>query len=234
MRLTRPQPPDRSVSRRPLGMTLRRRDLLLAAGLAVFCSRVQAEEPAATAARRLNIFNANTGETFSGAYRDEEGPIPSAISELRALLRDHHANQQGPLDVASLDFLADVMQAVAQKRAILLSAYRTPETNARLARTTFGVAEHSQHMYGRALDVTFDSGLPDAEAIARRMQRGGVGWYPRSHFLHLDTGPVRNWRLDGAGFDLLLTGGRFRAGGVAKRLAAHRALARREFLLRHR
>jgi uncharacterized protein YcbK (DUF882 family) len=219
-------------------MTLRRRDLLIAAGLAVFCSRAWAEEPTQASAppslpRRLDILNANTNETFSGPYRDAEGPIPDAMTELRAVLRDHHANKEGPLDVATLDFLADVMDAIGQARAIVLSAYRTPETNAMLARTTFGVAEHSQHMYGRALDVTFESRLPDAKAIALGMQRGGVGWYPRSHFVHLDTGPVRHWELDGRGFDLLLTDGRFRAGGVARRLAIHRALAHREYLMRH-
>jgi len=229
-------PPGGGEGKKNYGMTLRRRDLLLAAGIALYCSRSWAEEPiqAPSVSRRINLFNANTNETFVGAYRDEEGPIPSAMTELRSLLRDHHVNQEGPLDVASLDFLADVMEATNQARAIVLSAYRTPETNARLARTTFGVAEHSQHMYGRALDVTFESRLPDAETIARRMERGGVGWYPRSHFVHLDTGPVRNWELDGTGFDLLVTDGRFRAGGVAKRLAIHRALARREFLARHR
>jgi hypothetical protein len=126
------------------------------------------------------------------------------------------------------------MDATNQTHAVILSAYRTPETNAMLARTTFGVAENSQHLYGRALDVTFDSRLADAEAIARRMQRGGVGWYPRSHFVHLDSGPVRNWELDGTGFDLLVTNGHYRAGAVAKRLTIHRALARQEFLARHR
>jgi hypothetical protein len=69
-------------------------------------------------------------------------------------------------------------------------------TNAMLARTTFGVAENSQHLYGRALDVRFATNLPDAVAVARAMRRGGVGWYPRSGFIHLNTGPVRNWDLD--------------------------------------
>jgi len=74
-----------------------------------------------------------------------------------------------------------------------------------LARTTFGVAENSQHLYGRALDVRFPTGLPDAVAAARAMKRGGVGWYPHSGFIHLDTGPVRNWDLDTGGLQELLT-----------------------------
>lgn len=75
-----------------------------------------------------------------------------------------------------------------------------------LARTTFGVAENSQHLYGRALDVRFATNLPAAVAVARAMRRGGIGWYPRSGFIHLDSGPVRNWDLDNEGLqDLLIT-----------------------------
>jgi hypothetical protein len=125
------------------------------------------------------------------------------------------------------------MAAVGQSRATVLSAYRTPETNAKLARTRFGVAERSQHMYGRALDVTFDRDLTEAEYAARGMRRGGVGWYPRSHFIHLDTGPLRYWEMDGAAFGALLARGPL--GGplsVAERMARQHMLARRELLAR--
>jgi len=214
-------------------MTPRRRDLLIALGLSLLPGAAAIGEP--SVGRRLSLKNVNTGESFDGEYRDAEGPVPEAIADLTIVLRDHHANKTGPLDVGALDFLADVMEATGQTRAMILSAYRTPETNAMLAKTTFGVAEKSQHMYGRALDVTFDSRLSDAETVARRMRRGGVGWYPRSHFVHIDTGPVRNWDLYGAGFATLLAfhpiGG---ARTVADRMALHRALARREFLMRHR
>src|SRR5260221_1143198 len=75
-----------------------------------------------------------------------------------------------------------------------------------LARTTFGVAEHSQHIVGRALDLHLGSKLTEAMTTARAMQRGGVGWYPHSGFIHIDTGPVRNWTLEGRGFGRLLLG----------------------------
>ena len=91
------------------------------------------------------------------------------------------------------------MAATGQTSAVVLSVFRTQETNAMPARTTFGVAENSQHLYGRALDVRFSANLPDAVAVARAMRRGGVGWYPHSGFIHLDTGPVRNWDLDNEG-----------------------------------
>ena len=98
-------------------------------------------------------------------------------------------------------------------------------------------AEKSQHLYGRAIDVSFDRRLLDAETAARRMARGGVGWYPRSHFIHLDTGPTRSWEMDGTGLDRMLAGGGHLAPSghplrVTDRLARHRALARREFLHR--
>jgi len=209
---------------------MRRRDLLRAAG--IFVIGGFAEAAPLSAPRRLKLKNANTGETFEGTYRDEAGPIPEAMADLVALLRDHHVNKIGPLDIATLDFLADVMAATGQGSALVLSAYRTPETNAKLAKTTFGVAERSQHMYGRALDISFDKRLSDARNAASRMKRGGVGWYPRSHFIHIDTGPMRNWELDGSGFDMLLTHRLGPAPGVASRMARLHALARQQYLNR--
>jgi uncharacterized protein YcbK (DUF882 family) len=189
--------------------------------------------------------NAHTGETFNGPYRDAAGPLPSAVSDLAAFLRDFHVDQSGPVDIGVLDFLADVMAATNQSGATVLSAFRTRETNERLRATTFGVAEQSMHLFGRAIDVTFDSRLGRAEQAALAMKRGGVGWYPDSHFLHLDSGPTRNWELDGGGFDHLLAHGEPSADllapprpghilTVSERLERSRALARHEFLLRQR
>ena len=73
-----------------------------------------------------------------------------------------------------------------------------------LAHTTFGVAENSQHIYGRALDIRLDSRNEEAMHAARVMAHGGVGWYPHSGFFHIDTGPVRNWTLKQRGLDSLL------------------------------
>ena len=108
--------------------------------------------------------------------------------------------------MAVLDFVADIMAAVGQTRATILSAYRAPETNAMLARTTFGVADNSQHLYGRALDIRFETRNERAVQLARSMKRGGVGWYPHSSFFHIDSGPVRSWTLDERRLDSLLFG----------------------------
>jgi uncharacterized protein YcbK (DUF882 family) len=151
--------------------------------------------PPPTASRRLSLYNAHTGEKFDGPYRSADGVIGSAASELSEFLRDHHSGVAVSIDIGVIDFLWEVLAEAGATGATILSAYRTPETNAMLARTTFGVAEHSLHMYARALDFTIGSGLAEAMTAARGMRRGGVGWYPRSHFLHIDTGAVRNWEL---------------------------------------
>jgi uncharacterized protein YcbK (DUF882 family) len=156
--------------------------------------------------RRLRLSNPHTGETFEGTYRDDAGPIPEVMEELNVFLRDFHANEQTAIDVGVVDFLASVMDAAGQQQATILSAYRTPETNTALSKTHFGVAENSQHMYGRALDVHFGEKLADAMRAARKMQRGGVGWYPHSSFMHIDSGPVRNWDLDHTGLGTLIAG----------------------------
>lgn len=160
--------------------------------------------PTVAPLRRLRLVNAHTGESFDGPFRDDIGPIAVALAELSELLRDHHSGAKTAIDVGLLDFLASVMDAVGEQRATVLSAYRTRETNAILARTHFGVAENSQHIYGRALDVRLNTRNEAAVQAARTLQSGGVGWYPQSGFFHIDTGPVRNWTLDERGLDSLL------------------------------
>jgi uncharacterized protein YcbK (DUF882 family) len=197
-------------------------------------------EPALPKLRRLKLTNAHTGETFDGPYRDDGGPIAAAMEDLSAFLRDHYSGETIDYDVGVLDFLAGVMEAVGAKEATVLSAYRTRATNAMLARTNFGVADNSQHIYGRALDIYLPARLDVAMETARAMERGGVGWYPDSHFIHLDTGPVRNWNLGGEGFERLLLelrnliangelsiskNGELSLGGAQKPLTARQRLA---------
>jgi uncharacterized protein YcbK (DUF882 family) len=222
--------------------SLRRRDLLLAGGACILLSNTAFALP--DGGRRLMLKNAHTGETFNGPYRDANGPLLTAVTDLAAFLRDFHVDKTGPVDIGMLDFLADVMAATNQGSATVLSAFRTRETNDKLRATQFGVAEQSQHLYGRAIDVTFDRQLGNAKQAALKMKRGGVGWYPHSDFIHLDSGPTRNWELDGGNFDRLLAGyskedllGPPRPGhmlNVRDRLARSRAQAHQEFLLRQK
>jgi uncharacterized protein YcbK (DUF882 family) len=231
----------------------RRLFLALATGLLAAPWPARATPAAPVPLRRLKLFNAHTGESFDGPYRDDLGPIELAMDELSHFLRDHHSGERIAIDVGVVDFLTAVLDGVGATQATVLSAYRTRETNERLARTTFGVADNSQHIYGRALDVHLGGKLEEAMQTARAMQRGGVGWYPNSGFIHLDSGPVRNWTLDGQGLDRLLLRlrdflargglsisqrGELLAGrarqplSVHQRLALHRVIAKAELIAR--
>jgi uncharacterized protein YcbK (DUF882 family) len=242
-------------------MKMNRRLLLsIIAGTIALPGMARALPAAAPELRRLRLTNAHTGETFDGAYRDDKGPIPSAMADLAVFLRDFHSGEIIAMDVGVLDFLGAVMATVGAGEAQILSAYRSRATNEMLARTTFGVAENSQHIFGRALDVHVGAKLAEAMQAARAMQRGGVGWYPYSNFIHIDTGPVRNWDLDDTGLGNLLFDGRqihfndkgelvisaghgrgvplMAHGGrpptVRQRMARLHQLARAEFLARRR
>ena len=186
----------------------RRLLLSVIAGVVVLPGMARAAPLPLPARRSLRLTNAHTGEIFDGPYRNDDGLIPSAVADLSVFLRDFHSGEIIAMDMGVIDFLAAIMDTIEEGEATILSAYRTRETNEMLARTTFGVAENSQHIFGRALDVHFGGKLAEAMAAARGMQYGGVGWYPHSAFMHIDTGPVRNWDLDDAGLGNLLFDGR--------------------------
>jgi uncharacterized protein YcbK (DUF882 family) len=238
----------------------RRLLLSIIAGTVMLPGMARAAPSAPPGPSRLKLANPHTGETFDGPYRDDNGPIPSAMADLAVFLRDFHSGEIIAMDVGALDFLGAVMDSVGATEAQILSAYRTRATNEMLARTTFGVAENSQHIYGRALDIRIGSKLAEAMQSARTMRRGGVGWYPNSGFIHIDSGPVRNWDLDDTGLGNLLFDGRqihfndkgelvisaghghgtpLMVGGgrpptVRQRMARLHQLARAEFLARRR
>ncbi len=149
-----------------------------------------------TLTRWIELFNTHTSESLQVAYRDASGFVGASLDKLRWLLRDHRANEAGRMDVALFDQLTDVAaQLGVDPRFEVISGYRSPRTNELLRRTGGGgVARHSLHMQGRAIDVRLHgvscAELRDAAIGARR---GGVGYYRRSDFVHLDTGPVRTW-----------------------------------------
>ena len=157
---------------------------------------------------RLRLVDAHSGAVFDGTYRGACGPIRQALDQRNMFLRDRRTGGMTAIDVRVIDFVANVMASVGEHSAVGLSAYRSLQTNALLERTQFGIADNSQHLFGRALDIGLpEAKLADAVAAAGEMKRGGVGWYPHSKFIHLDTGPVRNWDLDAEGLqDALLKG----------------------------
>src|SRR5260370_6018716 len=176
----------------------RRVFLSLIAGTVALPHVVRAIPSAPPEPHRITLSNPHTSESFSGIYRDDNGPIPRVMDDLSVFLRDFHSGEKIDIDVGVIDFLCGVMQAVGQTSATILSAYRTAETNAKLAHTHFGVAENSQHIYGRALDVHFGDKLADAMKAARAMQRRGVRWDPHSSFFPHRTRPGPNGEPDPA------------------------------------
>lgn len=168
--------------------------------------------------RRLVLVRADNGERFDGPFRDAHGHDPGALGEFAHFMRDRHVARMAPVDPPLLDFLADVLGSVGATEAILLSGYRSPETEAKLAATRFAALERSPHVQGRAIDFTIGRRLQDAADAARAMRRGGVGWYPGSRFVHLDTGAPRHWTLAGDGL----------RGALGLRAARHRDLALEE------
>jgi len=151
----------------------RRRFLLKAAGLLSALPYRAWATPVTSGWLRSRLIDAHTGATFEGTYRDARGTIARVMDELCVFLRDQHSGRMTNIDVGVIDFLASFMAATGQTSAVVLSAFRSAETNAMLASTTLGIAENSQHLYGRALDGRFATNLRDAVAVARVMRRGG-------------------------------------------------------------
>jgi uncharacterized protein YcbK (DUF882 family) len=147
------------------------------------------------AAHRLSFFHIHTAEKLTITYREHGVLIPGALTEINRYLRDFRTEQIHDIDVALLDALHELyMTFEARGNFEVISGYRSPRTNEALRHVTSGVAEHSFHIEGRAIDVRLTSAkthvLRDA-GIALRA--GGVGYYPDSNFVHLDTGAVRSW-----------------------------------------
>ncbi len=148
-----------------------------------------------SAARELHLVNTHTGEMLDARYFTGGAYNQEQLGELDWLLRDYRTSTVLPIDTRLFDLLHDLAQAAGREpRYEIISGYRSPATNAMLVTTTDGVSSHSLHMEGRAIDVRL-VGVPsiDLRDLALARQAGGVGYYPVSDFVHLDTGRVRNW-----------------------------------------
>jgi uncharacterized protein YcbK (DUF882 family) len=147
-------------------------------------------------ARRLALAHTHTREQIDLVYAVGDHFIPQALDTLNRFLRDHYTGDIGVIDPQVFDQLNLVRQALGCERAFeVISGYRCPATNANLRLTrSGGVAKHSLHMEGRAIDVRLP-GVPlaDLRDAALSLRAGGVGFYAREQFVHLDTGRVRHW-----------------------------------------
>ena len=147
-------------------------------------------------ARCLRLHHLHTEEHLDIDYRTGNYYHRGALARLNEFLKDFRTGDLTPIDPRLFDTLFDLQQRLDSEGTPfqILSAYRSPRTNAMLRRTSRGVAKRSFHMSGRALDIRLaDTPTSLICKTALQLARGGVGYYPRSDFLHIDTGQVRHW-----------------------------------------
>jgi uncharacterized protein YcbK (DUF882 family) len=151
--------------------------------------------PSTDGARSLLMYNAHTGEGLSTVYWENGDYVPGALREVNYFFRDFRANEVKPIDPRLLDLLYSVHTDMETREPfVLVSGYRSPATNAWLSSQTEGVARHSMHIEGKAADVYMPGRqLSFLQRIAMALQVGGVGYYRRAGFVHMDTGRVRRW-----------------------------------------
>ncbi|MDJ1158294.1 DUF882 domain-containing protein [Chelatococcus sp. SYSU_G07232] len=170
---------------------------LIAAGALVAGTRDLQNAVANGETRTLQIYHTHTKESAAITFRRNGFYDRDALKQLNWILRDWRRDEPTQMDPKLFDIVWEVQREVGSREAIhVVSAYRAPETNAMLRRRSRAVAKHSQHMLGKAMDFYLpDVGMDKVRAIAMRLQRGGVGYYPTSFnpFVHLDAGSVRSW-----------------------------------------
>lgn len=141
------------------------------------------------------MYAPRTGEKLDMIYWVEGQYIPEAMSEITYFMRDWRTETIMPIDTRTMDIVAAVHKLLdVTEPYMLLSGYRSPETNAYLRAHSRGVAKNSLHMRGEANDLRLASRtVHQVSAAAKSCAAGGVGTYPRSNFVHMDCGPVRTW-----------------------------------------
>ncbi len=145
--------------------------------------------------RRLRLRNLHTNEYIDAPYWIEGEYQLDALQSLNHCLRDHRSGEVIDMDPALIDTIYGLQSTLEDRGEIhIISGYRSPKTNAALRQQNTGVAKKSLHMQGRAVDLRLPKqSLQQTRRAALAMKSGGVGYYPKSNFLHLDTGRVRHW-----------------------------------------
>jgi uncharacterized protein YcbK (DUF882 family) len=177
-----------------------------AAGLHTNTSTTVAPKPARTElppvaepAYRLHLHHLHTGEDLDIVYRIGDSYVPGALQQLNHFLRDHRTQDVSNYDPREFDVLHELMTSLGRTNGVIdiVCGYRTPWSNnfLRTRSANTGVAEHSQHMLAKAIDIR----VPGVSTSVLRnaalaLHAGGVGYYPVSQFVHVDVGPVRQWQ----------------------------------------
>jgi uncharacterized protein YcbK (DUF882 family) len=165
------------------------------------CAKAQANPNSASTVQehRLNLFNTHTNERLDLVFRRGDSYLPEAIAKLDYFLRDHRTGDIRHYDPRLYDILDDLTAAVGHPggEIDIICGYRTPWTNEFLREHTAGVAKNSLHIQAEAIDLRMPGvNTLRLRAAALSLHRGGVGYYPHSDFIHVDTGRVRQWCFD--------------------------------------
>ncbi len=145
--------------------------------------------------RSLSFYNLHTGETLKTTYWIDGRYSADALAEVNHLLRDYRTGDVHVIAPGLLDLLHSLHGQIGGNKPFhVISGYRSPKTNSMLHARSSGVATHSLHMKGEAIDIRVPGyDLNQLRAAARSLRAGGVGYYPRSDFVHVDVGRVRHW-----------------------------------------
>ena len=145
--------------------------------------------------RRLSFYHTHTGRTLDVTFSRGGKFIDSALGEVNEFLSDFRTGDITEIDPELLNLIYDIRESLGSKgRFEVISAYRSPKTNEMLRGRSRSVAKNSQHLLGKAIDVRLsDVDLPKLRDAALAQKRGGVGYYAKSNFVHIDTGRVRRW-----------------------------------------
>lgn len=176
---------------------LSRRDFLScsAAAMATLITPSTFARSARADQRVLAFYNIHTGERLNSTYWENGQYIPQELHAINTLLRDHRSGATVQMDRKLLDLLYVIQDSVGKRNNFeVISAYRSASSNASLRKAGSGVAKRSLHMQGRAIDIRLPGvELKQLRQAALNLRAGGVGYYPESNFIHLDTGRPRFW-----------------------------------------
>ena len=153
------------------------------------------DELAAEPERKLSFYNLHTGENLDATYWADGQYLASELTAINHILRDHRTGDTTDMDTGLLDLLTVLHRKMDSKQAFqIISGYRSAKTNAALHRKSNGVAKKSMHLQGKAIDIRLPGcQLSDLRKAALSCRKGGVGYYQKSNFIHVDTGRVRHW-----------------------------------------
>jgi len=181
--------------------TLNRRRFLKVTVLSALAAACPATRSLASSAKpalpekTLAFLNTHTGETIRAAYWENGRYVTDALAGINRILRDHRSGETHPIDPQLLDVLHALSRKMETRSPFhVISGYRSPTTNAALREQGRGVASGSLHIVGKAIDIRLPGvDLSDLRCSALALGAGGVGYYPRSDFVHVDVGRVRSW-----------------------------------------